>query len=238
MIYTKIKKFISTISNNLEWILLIVSVYIVCVYHIDALQIPSCLTDKMVSSINDILLALALAYIAGMFVYIPTVYMPKKRKRTEILYFVSEDLRYLKDEMYDFSISICDGNWLERDKVSLEDIINGMAKLEDNGLYSISQNNAKFMKERMFRFDSYLRVIISLHSYLLSDEIKDLKEIRNSDSFNKLRHDFQNNEKRNFDKKSLSVFINDLVTTNQKIVDLYGKINKRLNKEQNDKNNK
>lgn len=232
------KKHISTISNNLEWFFLIVSIWIVSAYYIDTIKISTSLNEKTVSSINDILLALALAYIAGMFVYILTVYIPVKRKRKVILYFVSEDLRYLKDEMYDFSITICDGNWLERDKVRFQDIMNGMAELGDDDLYSISQNNVKFMKERMSRFDSYLRVIISFHNYLLSDELRDLQEIRNSHSFDQLRHDFEFHKEKNYDKDALSKLVDDLVTTNQKIVDLYGKINKRLNEEQRNRKNK
>lgn len=80
------KKHISTISNNLEWFFLIVSIWIVSAYYIDTIKISTSLNEKTVSSINDILLALALAYIAGMFVYILTVYFIKKKIMIKMRY--------------------------------------------------------------------------------------------------------------------------------------------------------
>lgn len=209
------------------WVLFLLCVYIIFAYHIDAIKMGSLFDEETTQDINDVALTLAYGCFTGFIVYIFTVFWPHVRKSRAILFNVAEDLRYLKDEMYELSQTLCQNDWLKRDKVSVDKIIEGIVDpnagsscLSDKPL-QISKINTNFMKEKIRLFDGYLSSIMSYEAYLSFREIKEVTQIRNSHSFRHINHHFKIDEVTNDDRENLLRLINDMIDNNQKIVDLY-----------------
>lgn len=207
------------------WILLLLCLYVLVAYYVDSIKIPSSLTSKSAQQINNIAVTFSYSYITGVIVFIFTVFIPNVRKTKAVLVNAAEDLRYLKDEMYEFSQEICGCDWLDYNNVSVEQVLQAMdLKIIGKELFEISVEKTNFIKEKMRVFDSYLRSIIDYNPYFSVEEIRMLTEIRNSYSFNRIRHHFKINIPTYENKFNIRKLIGDLIETNQKIVDFYGRL--------------
>lgn len=212
-------------EQPLIWILLFFCLYTFVAYHIDTIKIPSNLSIEKAQQVNTSLYTLAISYISGMIIYILTVYIPYTQKSQVILINTSEDLRYLKDEMHNFLQIISDSDLSGLDKLNEQELLNFIKPTEKkNSLFEISIDNTNYFKGRFDIIDSYIKTIESYWNYLSTKQIKNLSEIRNSYSFNRIRHGFISGNSTYFNESSLIKFTNDLIETNKKIIKLYNNV--------------
>lgn len=225
-------KYTNKFIYQLVWFMFVFCIYIVIAYYAESLRIPAIFNSQVCEKVNNIAFALSISYTAGVFVFILTVLLPERRKRKVMLAIVAEDLRYLKDEMYELFVNICGKNCLGRDEVSVNSIIKEIItdkereKLEAIVPIEIPMDTVNFFKDKVRIFESYLQSIISFNSYLSPEENKEIGEIRSSKFFSQVKHHFSTNNKTYYNITNLKSFVDSMIETNQKVVNLYGKLKK------------
>lgn len=125
-------------------------------------------------------------------------------------------------------------NCLERDEVSVNSIMEGITHKESKELETIEQieiqmDTVNFFKDKVRIFESYLQSVISFNSYLSPEENKEIGEIRSSKFFSQVKHHFSTNNKTYYNITNLKSFVDSMIETNQKVVNLYGKLKKYSN---------
>lgn len=224
LLFVRIKRELSI------WLLFLFCLYIVIAYHFDSWKIPfSFISEKATQNFNEIFLWLSYSYVAGMIFYILSIFYPKTKKTRAVLSNVTEDLRLLKDEYYDFSLSIFGQNCLN-DNLIEKDLFKEITGKDFDSLgyfpISINKNNCKFIEDFIDKSDKILSIIMNNVEYLTYEEYLQLAKIRTSYSFQHVKIHFRDSESTPYyNKEGWIKFIKDLIETNTKVVKLYDEFN-------------
>lgn len=207
------------------WILLLICFYAIFAYYFDTLKMSSPFKAETEKIINEIALGLSYSYIAGMIFYYFSVFRPNTKKARAVLANAVEDLRLFKDDFSEMSRLLIGDDWLTN-KEAHKYVFKEIAKKDYEEfsleiLIPISNECATIFKDFISRSDSYLKSIMSYEQYLFSDEYEKLTKIRLSFTFSQIRIYFSETDVTYYRKKTLMVFIRELIDINEKVVLLY-----------------
>ena len=200
---------------------LIVLIAIMLLTKFESLQISTPFSVKTANSINDMLFAISSSFIVGIIIYLATVSVPFYRSFNSVSSEISEIFRAIKDTYRDLSGEIGGGDWIEKEQIK-QNAIQSITKT-DNPKENTYIN--QLLSLYSSKLDNQYLLLIPYYTYLDFDIRELLAKIKTSESMQRIRKIKESNEL--LDEEKAKTIINDLISHNEIIINIYNKFQKQ-----------
>lgn len=172
---------------------------------------------------KELLYALAISCVSGIFVYFLTVILPETRRSKPILVDVENSLKYLKDELHDVAefVSLDDAT-----EITIQ-YLKQHNKL-DNEFYNMNCSG-RVIEEIHKSLEMHTSHILSYSSALSQSEIETLIDIKHRRISRLIRYKYEENELLN--KKQIEDDFKEFVQLNNDIIKLHESVKNRIYKQ-------
>lgn len=208
-----------------EWYIFLIKAVLLVVMlmtQFESMRFNSPFSTETAKLINDITFVITSSFFVGVCTYCCTVIMHSALLHKSLCYEILENFRAIKDKYRDMSSELASGNWLEDHSIKNEAIRFITTSNVDKDLPSIYIN--KLLNSFAIILDELYNSLVPYYSYFSFKTIKQLTEIRTSKSMQRIRKLNESNELLNHE--TAKKIINELVSHNEKINNIYNNLQK------------